>query len=61
MLNSAGSFESLERTKPANANATNKAKAQSYRGSGGGEGKVHIGIVLKTGVGIEWNSERRGG
>ena len=59
MLSSAGSFESLECTRP--TNATNKAKAQSYRGSGGGEGKVHIGIVLKTGVGIESNGERRGG
>jgi len=59
VLSSAGSFELLECTKL--ANATNKAKAQGYRGLGGGEGKVHIGIVLKTGVGIEWNSERRGG
>jgi len=59
VLSSAGSFESLECTKP--ANATNKAKAQSYRGSGGGEGKVHIDTVLKTGVGIKWNSEWRGG
>jgi len=50
VLSSAGSFESLECTKP--ANATKKAKAQSYRGSGWGEGKVHNGIVLQTGVGI---------
>jgi len=40
---------------------TNKANAQSYHGLGGGEGKVHINIVLKTGVGIEWNGEQRGG
>ena len=59
MLSSAGSFESLAYTKP--ANATNKVKAQSHRGSGGGEGKVHIGIVLQARVGIEWNGERRGG
>jgi len=50
VLSSAGSFESLECTKP--ANTTNKVKAQSYRGSGGREGKVPIGIVLQTGVGI---------
>jgi len=59
VLSSAGSFESLDCKKP--ANATNKAKAQSYRGLGGGEGKLHIDIVLKTGFGVEWNSERQGG
>ena len=50
MLSSAGSFELLECTKP--VNATNKVKAQSYRGSGGRGEKVHNDIVLQTGVEI---------
>jgi len=46
-LTSAESFESLERTTPANVtdeDLTDKAKAQIYRGSCG-EGKVPIDIV----------------
>jgi len=59
MLSNAKRFESLKCMKPANVtdeDVADEAKAQSYRGSGGGEGKVQsISFCqnrLKHGLGL---------